>query len=106
MDEVYSVEELAIKASVTPRTVRLYVERGLLTPLRVGRTLCFTTIDVAALDAILRAKRLGFGLEEIKRHQKNPTAATLSERLSRVRRIKDDAECELAALAHQLNDRS
>lgn len=103
MDEIFSVDELAMKANVTARTVRLYVERGLLTPMRAGRTLCFTFNDIDMLNAILRAKRLGFSLDDIKRHGDNPTRATLNERLHRVQKIKADAEQELAALAHQLN---
>jgi DNA-binding transcriptional MerR regulator len=106
MDKVYSVEELAKIASVTPRTVRLYVERGLLIPLHAGRTLCFTPENAEALDAILRAKRLGFRLEEIKRHLNDKTTKMLNERLKRVRRVKADAEQELAVLTTQLKDRT
>lgn len=106
MHKLYSVSELAKSADTTQRTVRLYVERGLLAPLRAGRTLCFTPADAEALEAILRAKRLGFSLSEIKHHLDNPSTATLDRKLDRVRSIKADAERELAVLARQLKDRT
>ena len=106
MRKLFTVEELACEARVTPRTVRLYVERGILNPLRAGRTLCFTHEDAATLFDVLRAKRLGFSLGEIKRHLEAPTNARIQARLKRVRQVKDDAETELAHLNRRLKDRS
>lgn len=102
MHELFSVEQLATQANVTPRTVRLYVERGLLNPLRAGRTLCFTPTDAKELEAILRAKRLGFSLKEIKHHLNDPSPEALAARRKRVCLIKTDADRELAALERNL----
>lgn len=105
MDKLYSVEQLASQASVSSRTVRLYVERGILHPLRAGRTLCFTPEDLKRLGDVLRAKRLGFSLRDIKRDLDDPTRERLRARHTRVAEIKADAETELAALDRQLNNR-
>lgn len=106
MRELYSVEQFATKTDVTPRTVRLYVERGLLNPLRAGRTLCFTVQDVRELEAILRAKRLGFSLKEIKHHLNDISPKALAARYERVCQIKVDADQEIADLERHMKDRS
>lgn len=106
MNEVYSVSELAELAKVTQRAVRLYVERGLLAPLRAGSTLCFTPADVEALKSILRAKRLGFSLEEIKSRQDNPSTTIANDWAARVRQIQEDVEHELADLNRHQKHRS
>ena len=105
MDELYSVDELAQAAHTTARAVRLYVEKGLLSPLRAGRALCFTPQDRERLDDILRAKRLGFTLKEIYQFYATPTPKALSDRVARIRQIKTDADQELAALDRQMKAR-
>jgi len=105
MDEIFSVDELAKAADTTARTVRLYVEKGLLDPLRAGRTLCFTPKDLERLHDILRAKRLGFTLKEIHQGYTNPTPRALGDRAQRIRQIKTDADQELAALDRQMKAR-
>ena len=66
MDEgLYSVGELARELGITPRALRFYEDRGLVTPRRVGRHRVYTRRDRARLLLILRGKRLGFSLREI-----------------------------------------
>jgi len=106
MRKLYTVDELACSADVTPRTVRLYVERGILHPRRAGRTLCFTGEDAKTLSDVLRAKRLGFNLGEIKHYLEGPSPEMVDARRKRIHQVKTDAETELAALDRKLNDRS
>ena len=51
---------------VTPRTLRFYESKELLAPLREGQKRLFTRRDRARLKLILRGKRFGFTLEEIR----------------------------------------
>jgi DNA-binding transcriptional MerR regulator len=64
-DEMYSITDLAHELGVTPRTLRFYEDKGLLTPQRVGGTRVYLQRDRARLILILRGKRLGFSLKEI-----------------------------------------
>ena len=67
-DPLYTVTQLANDLSVTARTVRFYEDKGLLNPQRVGNTRVYTHRDRARLILILRGKRLGFTLREIKEY--------------------------------------
>ncbi len=51
---------------MTPRTLRFYEQKGLLSPDRRGWTRLFSYRDRARLQLILRGKKVGFALEEIK----------------------------------------
>jgi DNA-binding transcriptional MerR regulator len=61
-----SITELARDAGVTPRAIRFYEAKGLISPQRAGTTRVYTHRDGARLKLILRGKRLGFSLREIK----------------------------------------
>ena len=52
--------------NVTPRTLRFYEAKELLFPIREGQKRLFTKRDRARLKLILRGKRFGFSLEEIR----------------------------------------
>jgi len=62
----HTVTELAQDLGVTPRTIRFYEDKGLITPQRAGSTRVYTVRDRARMILILRGKRLGFSLREIK----------------------------------------
>lgn len=66
MDEIYSVTQLARELGVTPRTIRFYEDQGLITPQRAGNTRVYSHRDRARMVLILRGKRLGFSLRDIK----------------------------------------
>jgi DNA-binding transcriptional MerR regulator len=66
MDKIYSVTELARELGVTPRTIRFYEDQGLITPQRAGNTRVYSYRDRARMILILRGKRLGFTLRDIK----------------------------------------
>lgn len=63
---IYSIAELAREFAVTARTIRFYEDEGLIKPRRQGLTRLYSTGDRAKLGWILRGKRLGFSLAEIK----------------------------------------
>ncbi len=63
----YTISELAEELDISTRTIRYYEEIGLLNPQRTpGNHRIFTKKDRARLKIILRGKRLGFTLDEIK----------------------------------------
>jgi DNA-binding transcriptional MerR regulator len=62
----WSITELAHEFGVTLRTLRHYEDVGLITPERRGTTRVFHVRDRIRLQLILRGKRLGFSLPEIR----------------------------------------
>jgi DNA-binding transcriptional MerR regulator len=66
MEELYSVGELARALGVTPRTLRFYEDKGLLAPRRAGHARVYGGRDRRRLTLILRGKRLGFTLREVR----------------------------------------
>jgi DNA-binding transcriptional MerR regulator len=63
---LFSVSQLARQLGVTTRTIRFYEDKHLISPERAGTTRVYTHRDRARLMLILRGKRLGFSLREIK----------------------------------------
>lgn len=63
---LYSVNQVAGDLGITPRAIRFYEARGLIAPRRVGPNRVFDKRDRARLMMILRGKRLGFSLDEIR----------------------------------------
>ena len=66
MSELFSVNQLAEALGVTPRAIRFYEVKGLIHPRRAGTTRVFDRRDRARLLLVLRGKRLGFSLAEIR----------------------------------------
>ena len=62
----FTIGALCTEFGVTPRTLRFYEAQGLLAPAREGQARRFTHRDRARLALILRGKRFGFSLEEIR----------------------------------------
>lgn len=66
-DRTWTIAEVAAEYGVTHRTVRFYEDKGLVTPLRRGTQRLFRPRDRVRLALVLRGRRLGFALEEIRR---------------------------------------
>ncbi|MCO4758354.1 MerR family DNA-binding transcriptional regulator [Pontibacterium sp.] len=64
--KTYSISELSQEFDVTTRSIRFYEDQSLLTPGRRGQTRIYTSQDRVRLKLILRGKRLGFSLAEIR----------------------------------------
>lgn len=62
----YSIAELAREFGVTPRAIRFYEDQGLIHPARQGLNRIYSHADRFRLGWILRGKRLGCSLAEIK----------------------------------------
>lgn len=67
-DRLYSVTELGQELGVTARTLRFYEDQGLIAPRRAGNNRIYTYRDRARMILIMRGKRLGFSLREIKEY--------------------------------------
>jgi DNA-binding transcriptional MerR regulator len=63
---LYSIGDLAAETGVTHRALRLYEDQGLLAPQRIGNQRIYSHRDRARLILVLRGKRLGFSLADIK----------------------------------------
>jgi DNA-binding transcriptional MerR regulator len=62
----YTITELAEEFGITPRAIRFYEDKELLSPGRNGLNRIYSRRDRGRLKLILRGKRLGFSLLEIK----------------------------------------
>ena len=66
MSQNYSIADLAREFEVTTRTIRYYEDKGLLSPEREGQRRVYGARDYVRLRLIMRGKRLGFSLGEIR----------------------------------------
>ena len=65
-ENTMTIREMCDAFDVTPRALRFYEAKELLAPIRQGQKRLFTRRDRARLKLILRGKRFGFSLEEIR----------------------------------------
>jgi len=65
-EKTMTIREMCDAFDVTPRTLRFYEAKELLFPIREGQKRLFTASDRARLKLILRGKRFGFSLEDIR----------------------------------------
>ena len=66
MADVFGIGDLAREFAVTTRTIRFYEGEGLLNPARQGQNRIYSSRDRVRLKLILRGKRLGFSLREVR----------------------------------------
>lgn len=66
MAESYGIRDLANEFGVTTRTIRFYEDQGMIAPLREGQRRIYRVRDRTRLKLILRGRRLGFSLAEIR----------------------------------------
>ena len=64
--ETWTIAQVADEFGVTHRTIRHYEDLGLISPERRGQQRVYHRRDRTRLNLILRGKRLGFPLEEIR----------------------------------------
>ncbi len=67
-DPFYTVTQLGAELGITVRTLHFYEAQGLITPRRAGTTRVYMQRDRARMILILRGKRLGFSIREIKEY--------------------------------------
>lgn len=114
-DDVMTIREMCDAFDVTPRTLRFYESKELLFPVRVGQKRLFTKRDRARLKLILRGKRFGFSLEEIRQlldlydkgDQQQTQIASAYEvaerRLTEMKRQRDDLNAAINDLQEQMS---
>ena len=61
----YSIRQLCLEFKCTPRALRFYEDKGLLTPARDGMNRVYSYRDRGRLQLILKGKRVGLSLSEI-----------------------------------------
>lgn len=66
IEPVFSITELAQELDLTTRTIRFYEDRGLLRPARRGQQRVYSRADKTRLKLVLRGKRLGWPLDDIR----------------------------------------
>ncbi len=66
MRKYYTITELTREFGVSTRTLRFYEDEGLIQPDRRGRTRLFRSADRHLIKEILRGRRLGFTIKEIR----------------------------------------
>ena len=64
--QIYSIGDLSREFKVTLRTLRFYEDKGLISPERRGTTRIYSRRDRGRLKLILRGKKVGFSLEDIR----------------------------------------
>jgi DNA-binding transcriptional MerR regulator len=65
-DKLMTIREMCDAFDVTARTLRFYEQKELISPVREGQKRLYTRKDRGRLKLILRGKRFGFSLEEIR----------------------------------------
>ncbi|MCZ8078728.1 MAG: MerR family DNA-binding transcriptional regulator [Rhodobacteraceae bacterium] len=65
-EDLLTIRDMCAAFDVTPRTLRFYEAKELLSPVRRGTARFYTYRDRARLKLILRGKRFGFSLEDIR----------------------------------------
>ncbi len=65
-EERLNFKEMCTKFDVTPRTLRYYEYIELLAPEKDGRARFYTPREVARMTLIMRGRRFGFSLEEVR----------------------------------------
>ncbi len=66
MEQTYSISDLSREFDITTRSIRFYEDQGLLAPTRRGQSRIYSKGDRVRLRLIMRGKRLGFSLAEIR----------------------------------------
>ena len=109
MTETFGIAEMSAEFGVTPRTIRFYEAEGLLAPLRDGQRRIFRGRDRTRLRLILRGRRLGFPLAEVREIvglYDAPTgeAGQLAYLIDRISARKADLEAKRQDIEASLDD--
>jgi DNA-binding transcriptional MerR regulator len=109
-ERTFAIRQLCQEFRVTPRALRFYEDKGLLSPARDGMNRVYSHRDRVRLQLILRGKRVGFSLNEIREildlyDQKDGGAAQMArslkkfrERISALKNQREDIEGAIQAL--------
>lgn len=114
--DLMTIREMCDTYAVTPRTLRFYEAKELLSPVREGTRRLFTRRDRARLKLILRGKRFGFSLEDIRQTldlygpdgsdaaQRKHAYELATERLAAMQAQRAELEVAIAELTAELEE--
>ncbi|ORU92035.1 MAG: hypothetical protein A6F70_01765 [Cycloclasticus sp. symbiont of Bathymodiolus heckerae] len=99
---LYTATELAKTLGVSARTLRFYESKELISPSRVGNRRIYNHKDSTRMSLILRGKRIGFSLDEIKEfldlYDANPN------QIKQTKHLHFSVEKRIRQLTHQQQD--
>jgi len=101
MTDTFGIAELAREFDVTTRTIRFYEDKGLLSPARKKQRRVYAPRDRVRLRLIMRGKRLGFSLEEIREMTE---VAQLRHFIDKIHERKATLERQQADIAETLSE--
>lgn len=114
--DMLTIRQMCAAFDVTPRTLRFYETKELLFPLRQGTKRLFSKADRARLTLILRGKRFGFSLEDIRQllamydrggsneAQMRRTYEIAKQRLAQMQAQRDELAVAIEELKTQLSE--
>jgi DNA-binding transcriptional MerR regulator len=109
--KTFTISELAREFQVTPRALRFYEDKGLLSPTRDGLNRVYSARDRARLKLILQGKSVGFSLSDIReildlytleghRAQLKLSLKKSREQMRNLEKQREDIEAALETLAN------
>jgi DNA-binding transcriptional MerR regulator len=115
-NDLMSIRAMCDAFDVTPRTLRFYEQKELLSPIREGQKRLFTRRDRARLTLILRGRKFGISLEEIRQlldlydmsaHKDDQLAKvieTARRRLAEMKRQRDELDLSISELSAHIEN--
>jgi DNA-binding transcriptional MerR regulator len=115
-ERTFTIRQLCLEFKATPRALRFYEDKGLLSPARQGLNRVYSYRDRARLQLIIRGKRVGLSLAEIRDildayHKEDGGAAQMAhslkkfrERIVALEQQRQDIDVAITAL-HEASER-